>query len=499
MTAAFANRPLRISVDGTEIDAKLARCAASAFVRQALNAPSLAEIAFAEPPSLRGTKIGADIALALDANITLFEGEITTIEHQRDGSEGHIVRLRAYDKLHRLRKTQHARALKDVTASDIARTLARDLDVSHDAAEPGPVRRLAFQSDQSDFDFLLEAASGAGLQVYLHDGVLKLLTLAGENDPVELKHGRDLANVRSIASAERLRRFTKIRAWDVPHTKVLDQTISLARQDSVDTHSAGQDAFGDIGARTLCNRVAPTPAETEGLAQADIDRAAQGELIIEGKADGNPNIRPGRAVRISGVDDDVDGQFTVTQALHRFTEEAGYFTDFSTAPPARFARSGAPVFTFGVVCDLSDPERFSRIRAKLPLLGDLESDWMPVAVAGAGKSKGFAVLPEIEDTVLIVFPDGNPSSGIVLGGLYGESASPGLVASGVRPFVLSTANGQVFMLDAAGALASLATSGGDRFELGPKGSHLRSTQDLLIEAPGRTLTIRAKAVQFEEA
>jgi phage baseplate assembly protein gpV/phage protein D len=498
MTAAFANRALRISIGGATPDVKLARCAASAFVRQTLNAPSLAEVVFAEPPSVRDLKIGTGLTFGLDANITLFDGEITTIEHQRDGSEGHVVRVRAYDRLHRLRKKQRARVLKDVTASDIAGELAGALGLEHEAAEPGPSRRFAVQTEQSDFEFLLEAASGAGLHVYLDDGTLKLLTLAGEGDAIELKHGRDLANVRSVASAETLRRFTKIRAWDVLHTKLLDETVSLARQDAEEMHSAGQDAFGDIGQRTLFNRVAPSAAETEGFAQADIDRAVQGELIIEGKADGNPEIRPGRAVNIVGVDDDVDGRFTVTQALHRFTEEAGYFTDFSTAPPPRPARCSGPVFTYGVVSDVDDPDRLSRIRAQLPLLGDLESDWMPVMMMGAGKSKGFAVLPEIEDTILIVFPDGNPASGIVLGGLYGENSAPGLVASGARPFVLSTANGQVFMLDAANALASLVTSGGDRFELGPKGSHLFATQDLLIEAPGRTLTIRAKAVEFEE-
>ncbi len=131
-------------------------------------------------------------------------------------------------------------------------------------------------------------------------------------------------------------------------------------------------------------------------------------------------------------------------------------------------------------------------------MGDLQTDWMPVVAASAGKDKGFAVMPEDGDQVLIVFPNGDPAYGIVLGGLYGESRAPGLADAGARPFVFRTANGQAFTLDSANALAAIETSGGDRLELGPKGTRLHATRDLLIEAPGRTVTIRAKAIEFEE-
>ena len=500
MTAAFANRPLRIAIDGAEIDAKLARCAASAFVRQVLDAPSLAEIAFAEPPSdmVQSLRYGAQLALRVDSDTTLFTGEITTIERHYDGSAGRIVRLRAYDKLHRLRKQQHARALPGVTAGDLVQQAARELGLECAIGEAGPAQTLAMQYERSDLDFLAELAARSGLHLYLDGRTLRLITLAGTGEPIRLKLGRELAILRAVAGAETLRRTSHTKAWNVLRTTALAADASPARQDAEEMRSLDLSAFADLGERTLFNRLAANADEAQGLAQADIDRAAAGEVVIEGAADGNPDLHPGAVVAIIGANDAIDGRFVLTETLHRFSEAEGYITEFSTAAPRRRAAPRTPVFTFGAVSSVDDPDRLSRVRARLPLMGDLETDWMPVVLSGAGPDKGVAVMPEPDDKVLILFPDGNPAYGIVLGGLFGESKAPGVSSGSPRSFVLRTGNGQTITLDSVNQLTRLETSGGDTFELGPQGSRLHASQDLIIEAPGRTVTIRARAVEFEE-
>ncbi len=500
MTTTFANRPLQITIGGTELDTKMARCAASALVRQALNAPSLAEVAFAEPPAegVRALAYGAELELRVDAGTALFRGEITTLEWQCDGASGRILRVRAYDMLHRLRKTQRARALAGITAADLVESAANDLGLDSVIDEAGPMQTLAVQYEQSDLDFMTEVASRSGLHVYLDGRTLRLLTLAGEGEATHLKLGRELATVRATATAETMRRASHARAWNVLRTTMLEGDASSPRQERDAVRSMVLSAFGDIGERTLCNRVASEAAEARGFAQADIDRAAAGEVAVDGAADGNPKLHPGAVIALSGVDYAFDGRFTLTETLHRFSEAEGYISEFSTAAPRRRAPSRRAIFTFGVVSDVDDPDRLSRVRAHLPLLGDLDSDWMPVVVPGAGPNKGVAVMPEPDDNVLIVFPDGNPGYGIVLGGLYGESEAPGLPPENPRAYVLRTANGQTITLDGANSLARVETSGGDTLELGPQGSRLHAVQDLLIEAPGRTLTIRAGSVEFEK-
>jgi hypothetical protein len=63
--------------------------------------------------------------------------------------------------------------------------------------------------------------------------------------------------------------------------------------------------------------------------------------------------------------------------------------------------------------------------------------------------------------------------------------------------VLRTAAGQALELSSDSALARLSNSRGSLLELSPGGSRLAAAGDLVVEAPGKTITIRAAAVNFE--
>jgi hypothetical protein len=46
-------------------------------------------------------------------------------------------------------------------------------------------------------------------------------------------------------------------------------------------------------------------------------------------------------------------------------------------------------------------------------------------------------------------------------------------------------------------LCRLETGAGDVLEFGPAGTHVRATGDLVIEAPGRRMLLRAAAIDFD--
>ena len=73
--------------------------------------------------------------------------------------------------------------------------------------------------------------------------------------------------------------------------------------------------------------------------------------------------------------------------------------------------------------------------------------------------------------------------------------SPASGPKGVR--TLRAPGGQALILEADRPAAGLQTSRGDRLSLGPEGSHLRSVGDLVVEAPGRRITLRAASIEFE--
>lgn len=105
------------------------------------------------------------------------------------------------------------------------------------------------------------------------------------------------------------------------------------------------------------------------------------------------------------------------------------------------------------------------------------------------------MLPEIGDPVLVLFDPDDPAQGVVLGSLYGVDVKD----RAVRRYTLLTPGGQRLQLDDENKLLRLENTDGSHVELGPKTVRLHATVDLEIEAPGRRVTIRGNAIDFERA
>ena len=79
----------------------------------------------------------------------------------------------------------------------------------------------------------------------------------------------------------------------------------------------------------------------------------------------------------------------------------------------------------GLVSDVRDPEGLGRVKLTFPWLSEtFESGWARVSSAGAGRDRGFIVVPEVDDEVLVAFEDGDPSFPYVLGGLWNGRDKP---------------------------------------------------------------------------
>jgi uncharacterized protein involved in type VI secretion and phage assembly len=78
------------------------------------------------------------------------------------------------------------------------------------------------------------------------------------------------------------------------------------------------------------------------------------------------------------------------------------------------------------VVENNDPDAMGRIRAQfLWQRGtDQKSPWMRVASPYSGKDKGFYVIPEIGDQMVVAFEHNNPDRPYVLTGLYNGSTKP---------------------------------------------------------------------------
>lgn len=427
----------------------------------------------------------------------LFAGEITAVEHLHGADRSLELRVRAYDALHRLRMRQHTRLHDDVDLAGLARTLAEgtNLAVVGGAIHLGRV----YQCARSDLDLLVHASGRVGRYPVVDGTTLRLVDLAGEGEPIELALGAGLHSAElEVSQAPAFRSAETVR-WDPGSAAASTSTARTGRgRPDVRADPAPQ-ASGGGGTYRRADEVMADGRLADALAQADLDTRSAAEVTARLVADGDPRLRAGRRVRVTGVVPQLEGVYAISEAVH-VVDGTGYSTTISTAPPPAPARRPADVTTLGVVIGTDDPERRGRVQVRLVAHPDLVTDWAPVLLAGAGPDKGVVALPDDGDTVLVLLPGGDPAHAVVLGPLLGRVRTHDADDAGARGgrYSVRTAAGQRVVLDAHARTLSLANGLGSLVELGPEVVRLSAAADLVIEAPGHALTVRARTVDFEE-
>lgn len=430
----------------------------------------------------------------------LFVGEVTVIEYGYRADTGRQLRVRAYDPLHRLRKRQATRLLDAGDLMSLADSLAEGTGLAVEApSDPiGPVYQLA----RSDLDLLAEVAARHGRYPVVHDGTLRLVPVTGDGAPTVLTYGTTLHAAEIEISAEPAFRSAETSWWD-PAGAVADPARTAdARAAAAVSADPMPDRLGG-GGPVLRQDDLREGSETEplGLAQAELDIRRQGEVTVVLVANGNPTLQAGRRVTVKGVRAALEGDYAITEASHEISV-SGYETTLSSRPPSPPAPRDRDQVTLGVVADVDDPQDRGRVRVRLAAY-QVDTGWAPVLLPAAGADKGVVALPEVDDRVLVLLLGRDPAHAVVLGGLYG-SGSPPLPSDAGRPrrgetTLVRTRDGQQVVLDGTNHLLSLADGHGSSVELGPHLLRITAATDLVIEAPGRSLRVRARTVDFEEA
>jgi phage protein D len=445
----------------------------------------------------------------------LFVGEVTVVEYSYRADTGRQLRVRAYDALHRLRKRASTRLLDGTDLRGLAEALAAGSGLAVDApADPlGPVYQVA----RSDLDLLVEVAGRHGRYPVVHAGTLRLVPVAGEGEPSTVRYGSTLHAAEVEVSAEPSFRSAEATWWDPVSTEAAVGRAADSRAGADVRADPGPSRLGGGGALLQQDELREgTGSEPTALATAALDVRRQGEVTAVLVVEGDPVLQAGRRVRVEGLRTALEGTYPITEATHEITV-TGYETTLSSRPPSPPRPRARDQVTLGVVSDVDDPDDRGRVRVRLPAYPDLVSGWAPVLLPAAGADKGVVALPETGDHVLVLLPGRDPAHAIVLGGLYGPDSPPPPdtdrpansaqtappVAGGPprrgETTLVRTRDGQRVVLDGTNHILSLTDGHGSSVELGPQLLRITAATDLLIEAPGRAMRVRARTVDFEEA
>jgi hypothetical protein len=222
----------------------------------------------------------------------------------------------------------------------------------------------------------------------------------------------------------------------------------------------------------------------EAAAKGVADHIASTFAEAEGDATGSPDIQAGAEVEIDGVPEQFCGKWFVTNARHVFdADENGYRTRFwvsgrqnrsllgLTSGGAQTRERGFGGLVCGIVTNVSDTDKLSRVKVALPWLApNFESDWARVVQFGSGAKTGAFFLPQVGDEVLVGFEFGDSRRPYVLGGLINSKTDYGELKNAVAGSGVVTKRG-------------IAT---------PAGNQLTFTDELPPGPPGSLPPIQSK-------
>jgi len=154
------------------------------------------------------------------------------------------------------------------------------------------------------------------------------------------------------------------------------------------------------------------------------------------------------------------------------------------------------------VVSLDDPDGRNRVQVRiLGCDGGSRQDapvWARVVCPFAGRDRGAFFIPDVDDEVLVVFQDGDPSHPLVLGGLWnGASAAPEDIRGGDNRYkVIRSKNGVRLVMD--------DQAGQERFVVETPGGQRVTLQDgpgqvLVEDSNGNSVRMDATGVQVVAA
>jgi uncharacterized protein involved in type VI secretion and phage assembly len=437
-----------IQVSGNDIAPEVMDQLDDAIIEDDLAQPAMFALRFNDPKLslIDGTlfRLGSEVKLGA-ANTAgerklILVGEVTALEPRLE--QNHItVVVRGYDRSHRLHRGNKTRTFLKQSDDDIARQIARDNGLRADIEATNTRYDYLLQNNQTDMAFLRERAAHIGYQVGVDDRTLRFRR-AEQAPPAATAQewGAGLLSFRMRLTAVYQPNEVHVRGWDAQTKRAVVGKATRPEHasrvgDAKNGGAVAEQAFGSAATLIVTDQPVSDKNEATQMAQALLDQQTGDYLTAEGRCLGEPSIRAGRTIEIGNMGKRLSGTYFVTAARHEYTANEGYMTTFfvSGRRPTSLLASLQPEtprgdtcgVVIGVVTNINDPDNLGRVRVMFPWLDDQhETSWVRLALPGAGASRGWQVLPEVDDEVLVAFEHGDINRPFVLGGLWNGKDKP---------------------------------------------------------------------------
>jgi uncharacterized protein involved in type VI secretion and phage assembly len=489
-----------VRIDGAELPPELAALLVLLRVRDSLRLPDQAFLRLADPQLAHVDDallaVGRTVevlygAPGATAASGVFSGRIASIELELLHG-GAFIAATAYEPafvLHQQRRTQ---AFQNMTSGEIAAQVigAAGLSAALTSSSASEVvHPFVLQSEETDWQLLWRLADAIDFEV-VGDGATVHFRPAGSTapgPPLALRAPEELLCFRPRITAAQQVRDVEVRGWDPANAEAIVANADAPAPDSSPGDGRGAVAAASgAGTWTVGDRTVLSQDEASALAGSLAAQLANAWVEADGVALGDPRLRAGSRVQVSGVGTRFGGLYTLTSTTHVLSGGRGYETHFSISGRATRTIAelldlattapqwGASVVV-GVVTQTDDPAGLGRVRVQHPALGEnAEGWWARIAAPAAGASRGLLMMPLAGDEVVLAFEQGDPRRPYVLGAVWNGQATPGELVKSDGSFAL--ASDRDIDLAAAGR-ASIAAQEAMTLE-GAKGIAVRAQEKL---------------------
>lgn len=324
----------KLLLNGTELSKELFLAVNGIILEDELNLPSMFTIKFDIINFTNGDWRGVNLEIfnigdivkvymGLDSSVYMMTGEVTSLDYTFGDSC--FMDIRGYDRLHRLRFGTMRRSFKDMKDSDIASSIASEINFSASTTDTETVHPYVFQNNQSNYEFLFDRAKSIGYEILVDDNTFIFRKSQENTSPaVTLEYGKNLqsfsAQIKTLTEGSKV----EVRGWNVKDKEEISFTASTG---SEKTKMSGTESGYEMSEKaflastvSIVDNLVLDSKNAENIAKAKYNMMLREFLTGEGESLGNPKIRAGKTIEIKGLGDRLSGTYYVVSTIHSINQ-----------------------------------------------------------------------------------------------------------------------------------------------------------------------------------
>ncbi len=362
---------------------------------------------------------------------TTFIGVVTRVDQSSNIDSINVTTIEAHSPTISLDGARHNAFFRKQSRTDILGSIVRGYPITVGTIESsGDSLKFCVQHRETDYDFVMRLAGGAGL--FAHYDGQEFKAVKPSSSGAEELVWRETLGAFSMGLGTAPQEFTaqvynyeqsKAYSQDTESVKTTASLSSLTKT----SPDASNKIYPGSGFSTAPKVVSDTRSlDNELLGEKS---RAMGRMISCQGQSCVPAVTVGKCVQIKGLEK-LDGQFLIDSITHFVNATGGYHNTFTCRPldiahPAAHSAVGtATHLQSATVVDNNDPDKLGRVKVKFPWLEAEETIWVRVLTLHAGPERGWYAIPEVGDEVLVGYEFGSPGYPIVLGALYNKDSAP---------------------------------------------------------------------------